>query len=429
MEIKEKKKIIIDITKPEDVDNVKRGQWMHFTCKRCGKDTTITFAGNKYINRYKRLMCTMCAKKQTWFEKYGVENPLQLPEIQEKIKQTNLEKLGTEYPSQSPKVREKIKQANIEKYGVENPSQAPEIKEKKKQTCLKHYGTENPLQSPENQEKSKQTCLEKYGAENPFQSPEIQEKIKQTNLEKYGTEYPLQSPEIQEKMKHTNLEKYGTEYSSQSPEIQEKMKQTWFENYGVESPFQSLEIQEKIKQTNLEKLGTEYPSQSPKVREKIKQTNLEKYGVENPSQSPEFQGIKKYNYFGVKFDSSWELYYYIYQTEVLGLDCVRNLGEKYFEYVVNGKTHRYIPDFINEGKIVEIKGDHFLKNGNLINVYDKHLSKVLLSAKTQCMIANTDEIITRKEITPMIKEVKRLFGTHYIDQFKVNKNEEGLEAS
>ena len=425
----EKKKVIINITKPEDIDNMKCEQWMHFTCKRCGKDVMITFACHKYIDRYKRLVCTTCAKKQTNLERYGVEWTAQTSEFQEKRKQTCLEKYGVECALQSPEIQEKKKQTNLEKYGVENPAQSPEIQEKAKQTCLERYGVEWTFQSSEINEKKKQTLLKKYGVEYVSQSLEIKEKKKQTCLEKYGVECALQSPEIQEKTKQTCLEKYGVECVSQSPEIREKAKQTNLEKYGVEYAAQSPEIQEKTKQTCLEKYGVEYASQLPEIQEKMKQTNLERYGVEYALQSPEFQGIKKYDYFGVKFDSSWELYYYIYQTEVLGLKCIRNCGEKYFEYIVNGKTHRYIPDFINEGKIVEIKGDQFLKNGNLINIYNKYLSKELLSAKSQCMLDNAVEIITGKEITPMIKEVKRLFGAHYIDQFKVKKDEEGLKAS
>ena len=336
----EKKKVIINITKPEDIDNVRIHQWMHFTCKNCGKDTLLKFATFRDIDHYKRMLCKNCGIKQTCLEKYGSERPLQ----------------------------------------------SPEIKEKMKQTCLKKYGVGWTSKMPEFQEKRKQTWFEKYGVESPLQSPEFQEKRKQTLFEKYGVESPLQSPEIEE-----------------------KRKQTWFEKYGVENPLQS-----------------------PEIEEKRKQTLFEKYGVESPLQSPKFQSKsnKKYDYFGVKLDSSWELYYYIYQTEVLGFECIRNYGEKYFEYIVNGKTHRYIPDFINEGKIVEIKGDQFLKNGNLINAYNsKYLSKEILSVKTQCMLDNVDEIITRKEITPMIREVKRLFGVHYIDQFKVKKDEEGLKAS
>ena len=69
------------------------------------------------------------------------------------------------------------------RYGVENPSQNKEIQEKKKQTNLKNWGVENVFQSEKIKEKIKQTCLDRYGVENVFQSVEIIEKIRKTNIE------------------------------------------------------------------------------------------------------------------------------------------------------------------------------------------------------------------------------------------------------
>ena len=208
-------------------------------------------------------------------------------------------------------------------------------------------------------------------------------------------------------------------------------KQNNLKKYGVESPVQLPEFQEKVKQNNLKKYGVEYPLQSPRFHEKVKQNNLKKYGVEYPLQLPEFQEKIncKYEYFGLRFDSSWELYYYIYQTEILNVNCVRNYGKVCFKYVVNGKLHRYIPDFITENKIVEIKGDHLIDDDNNLIDFYKNRDKDVLLAKTQCMFDNVDEIITRKDIKPMIEVVKQKFGAHYIDQFKINKDEEGLKTS
>ena len=242
--------------------------------------------------------------------------------------------------------------------------------------------------------------------------------------------YPAQSSIIREKRRQTCIENWGVEYPLQSPIIREKMKQTCVERLGVEYAPQSPMIYEKIRQTCVELFGTKSPMQSPIIREKHERVIMERFGCRNVSQSPEIQKTKhnRYSYFGIAFDSSWELYYYIYQIKILRANCVRNYGEVYFEYFVNDKAHRYIPDFITDCKIVEIKGSHLFDGNSLIDIYDI-MSNEMLKAKTQCMLENVDEIITRKEIIPMIKEVKRLFGAHYIDQFKVKKDEEGLKAS
>ena len=133
----------------------------------------------------------------------------------EKMKNTNIERYGVEFPLQKPEIQEKIKKTNKEKYGIENQSQRLEVKKKKIQTSLKNYRTENPSQSEEIKEKKKQTSLKNNGTANPFQSEEIKKRIKDINKERYGVEFPSQNPEIQEKTKNTNMERYGAGHSSQ----------------------------------------------------------------------------------------------------------------------------------------------------------------------------------------------------------------------
>jgi len=83
-------------------------------------------------------------------------------------------------------IHEKNKEIFLIKYGVENPLHVPEFKEKMKQTCLEKYGKENPFQVKEFIEKSKETCLEKYGFSNFTKTNDYKEKTVSTCLEKYG---------------------------------------------------------------------------------------------------------------------------------------------------------------------------------------------------------------------------------------------------
>ena len=78
------------------------------------------------------------------------------------------------------KKRSRIKKTCLEKYGVENPLQNKEIQEKIKKTCLKKYGTKNPLQNKEIREKQKQTCLKNHGVEHHSQKKEISLKAAKT---------------------------------------------------------------------------------------------------------------------------------------------------------------------------------------------------------------------------------------------------------
>lgn len=62
---------------------------------------------------------------------------------------------------------------------------------------------------------------------------------------------------------------------------------------------------------------------------------------------------KKGWYKGYFCDSSWELAFVIYNLEH-GIQFERN--KKRFTYTFNNKEYHYLPDFIVDGKYVEIKG-------------------------------------------------------------------------
>ena len=352
--------------------------------------------------------------KKTCLEKYGVEHAFQLDEVKEKIKEVCLEKYGVEHASQADEVKEKTKQTCLEKYGVEYTLQSDEVKNKSKQTCMKKYGVEHASQCNEIKEKIKQTCLEKYGVEHASQSDEVKNKSKQTCMKKYGVEHASQSDEVKNKIKETCLEKYGTSWTN-TKESREKSKQTCLEKYG-ECNYNN---REKAKQTCLEKYGVEQASQAYKVKNKInqtwiekygslenyrkmqqeksKQTCLEKYGTESFFQTSGFSKYhrSKYVFKGLNFDSSWELAYYIYQKEH-NTPIERNV-DKFFEYNFLGKKHRYFPDFDIKGKMVEIKGSHFINEESVFcNPFDSSLDG-LFAAKQQCALNNNVEIITNVE--------------------------------
>ena len=58
-------------------------------------------------------------------------------------------------------------------------------------------------------------------------------------------------------------------------------------------------------------------------------------------------------YKGIWCDSSYELAWVIYQLDH-NIPFTRNTQS--YEYTFNGKQYRYYPDFIQDGKIIEIKG-------------------------------------------------------------------------
>lgn len=140
-----------------------------------------------------------------------------------KIKATNLKKYGVEVPLQSPEIREKCKQTTMIRYGVEHNSQSQKIKQQKINKSLEKYGVEYVLQSPIIREKGKITNLKKYGVENPQQNKEIRDKTYKTNEIKYGVKHYLQTEEFRDKVTETCLEKYGVPHHSQNAEVAENM--------------------------------------------------------------------------------------------------------------------------------------------------------------------------------------------------------------
>lgn len=170
-------------------------------CKKCGKRTTFLDLKNGYAN----YCCKSCAQQDfVRMDKEGIRKRVigfVVNNNREKAKKTCLEKYGVENPQQVKEIQKKTIDTKHKLYG----EKCEEITKKIKQTKLERYGDENY----NNSIKNKYTCLNKYGVENVFQSDEIRNKIKETLYNHYGVEYPLQNKNLQEKLISTNIAKYG----------------------------------------------------------------------------------------------------------------------------------------------------------------------------------------------------------------------------
>lgn len=113
---------------------------------------------------------------------------------------------------------------------------------------------------------------------------------------------------------------------------------------------------------------------------------------------------RKIYYYGMSFDSTWELAIWVYCNEN-NIPIIRNPTRiPYLDK--NGKTHKYEPDFLINGKLVEIKGKQFFRpDGTMFYPYTKqHRNSIpltpeekeyyddLYERKHQCMLANGVEI-------------------------------------
>lgn len=252
----------------------------------------------------------------------------------------------------------------MKNYGVPNVSCLQEIKKKKEETCKKNYGCKNPSQSKIVKKRRDETMEKLYGSSNYFSSENFK-----NDLEIF-----------QEKAKQTNLKRWGSEYYSSSKFFKEDEK-----------------IMRKRRKTNLKRYGKEHIFQLERVR------------------CIHF-GSYKYNDF--YFDSSWELALWIYakdhNEEIEREPC-------FFEYEFKGKIHRYFPDFKYKGKLIEIKGQQFVKeNGEWQNPFD-HSRDDLVEAKHQCVLKNGVEIFWEKDMQLFLNYCENQYGKGFLKSFAKKK--------
>lgn len=173
----------------------------YFTCPHCGK--SILWNDYRPFVGCKEYVYQVAAEKRkiTMQEKYGAPTTLQSKELTAKMKSTMVEKYGVDNPGKSEDLRTKYWK---EHYGVENPMQVPEIAKRSASSRMEHIDQVI--------EHTKQTWMKKYGVDNVFKSPEIQEKIKVSLQEKYGEDHPMKVPEIRKKFEETCKERYGHPY-------------------------------------------------------------------------------------------------------------------------------------------------------------------------------------------------------------------------
>ena len=178
-------------------------------------------------------------------------------------------------------------------------------------------------------------------------------------------------------------------------------------------------VKDKLKQTNLIRYDAEQVLSSPIIKEKAKKTCKDLYGNEEIFKTQHFKEsntlntIKRkrtircyYKYDSLLFDSSWELATYIWHKDH-NIDITRNPCT--FEYIdVNSVKHTYSPDFEINGQIIEIKGDHYLKEDG----------KLKDEAKQQCIDDNKVTVWSYDEVKTYIQYCEKLFnGSHWYKTF------------
>ena len=416
------------ITDPSQFDTLKPWRPYKFICKSCRKEIVIFSFTPKSIDKAKMMMCGSCrssyiqknksseekakivlGRKSTLKERYGDENY----NNRDQASKTCLEKFGSISPLGNKNIYEETQNTRLKLYGSKNYVETKEFKRQKTETQLKLYGDPNYTNREkadktfrenhdnvsfseysklnEIKKRTSETNIRRYNGSSPMCSNEVKNKSRQTKQEKYGD--PTYTN--REKVAATKKERYGDE-NYNNPEKQVQAAKKYGEQYS--SVFQVPEIKEKRLNSTFKKYGTFCVLTLHEIQNKSRQTKQEKYGDPNYTNSEKATETKmkcygitggfnhKYNYYGMMFDSLPELAVWIYCIDH-NIPIIR--APFIYEFVFNNKTKHYIPDFWIKGKLVEIKGDHFLnKSTNKWWCPFDHTQDALFEAKYDCCRAN-----------------------------------------
>jgi len=225
---------------------------------------------------------------------------------------------------------------------------------------------------------------------------------------RFEKSYPTKEANINRK--NTFINNWGTSHFMKNREFRIKYYNNLMKKYGSRSTLISPDVIKKRNKTMLDRYGTIYPLQNKNLLDKSRKnaikTMYDKYGTLHVGY--------KYNYYGIYFDSSWELAVWIYCIDN-NISIIRNPCT--FNYTDSkGNIRSYIPDFMINGQLVEVKGDHYFKpDGTMVFPYNKlhHNSKEftleekefmddLYERKHQCGLSNNVLFLTNKDILPYI---------------------------
>jgi hypothetical protein len=154
---------------------------------------------------------------------------------------------------------------------------------------------------------------------------------------------------------------------------------------------------------------------------------LKKYGVDNSMKNNEivqkaletkhFEVLRKRGlvYDEIYFDNSWELAYYIWLKDNDKKFIYQpKISIKYIDK--NGVERLYYPDFLVEGRFIEIKGNQFFnENGEPYNLYKKEY----WWEKYNILIKNNIYIMREQEAFTYVKYVNEKYGKDFLKQYKI----------
>lgn len=290
--------------------------------------------------------------------------------------------------------------------------------------CGKKIGFEDNLACWQTTVKHKKTNAWNYKTHcrklHAEMDPEHQKLVEAGVMESLGATHPMKIPDIQkktfEKGKATYRARTGYDTHFENPEYQkeniERIRRNW------KDPKKHKTMASKARMTR----DAKSPDEKADIERRRQNSRLKTVG------SPNYHwGTRYYEYEGMTFDSSWEIYTWIWFKET-GHDIRR--GDVRFEYRFDGVVHGYYPDFVIDGELVEVKGDQFFSvrgdvNSPMWHPYfrdrktPEELARLdgLARAKQRCMRRHGVKILVWKDIAPMKAYADGKYGRDCVGKF------------
>jgi len=367
---------IIFIEDPSELTVLKRRQLFTIKCVKCGCIKTRQFKPRELEN-YKTMKCSSCLRSEHISDTLSARSQEDWDKISKKREDFWLRTRGCRSNMQCPEIVQKVKDLWANK--------SPEEKERWRQQSIDFWENATEEEKSEYVLRNKESKLDKHGDENYNNAKQM------SKTKKNWT--PEQKQQMLDRLYSTNLDLYGDPYYNNSKQMS-KTKKNW-------TPEQKQQMLDRLYSTNLDLYGDPYYNNSKQAKE----TTFLRYNTYSISYN--------YNYYGIRFDSAWELAVWIYCIDH-NIPIIREpISFKYFG--PNGVTddHDYEVDFMINGKLVEVKGSQFLKpdgtmycpytkkkvNGRWIDMTPKEKEYMddLFEAKHQCGLANGVEFWTKED--------------------------------
>jgi len=377
-------------------------------CLTCGNETTFLglrgwrkFCSNPRCSQVHE--STKEKKKENSLKKYGTEHPGQAQEIIDKRNATNLEKYGKIGFNN----REKYIQTCFDKFGVENPFQIPEVKEKLIDSLTKNKESIK--------EKRKTTNLERYGVDNTFQTPEAREKCKkshtvetvekqkQTKLEKYGDSCYVNI----DKRRQTCLERYGS-INVSNKHIAENFRNKEFilKNFVKDKKFDKENFMEHFNcsESMVYKLKDELSIQIPNTH-----ANSSKYEKEIQEFIPESVPNDRNVITPLELDIYSEKYNFAVEYDGLMYHSFGKSKYKKFDNINENNDKHLVKTEKCENKGIQLF--HIFEN-EFLNPYKKETWESIISSKMRKHKTNYNLKISTSESTQKIREFVKINSLH-----------------